>query len=75
MIQNFIKVENELINPDYIALVELEGEQVIIHMGLAVGTSPQAGTGHVTLHYSLKAWENAIRESKSQLGKTKRLDQ
>jgi hypothetical protein len=53
----WIKIGDDLINPSYIALIQREGEDVIVHLAL-----PGPQQGHVVKRCSVAAWENAVAD-------------
>ncbi len=74
MATKWIKVENDVINPDFVALVERNGNQVAVHLALpraAVpagltypsGATPPVGADHLVKYYGLQIWENACSEA------------
>jgi hypothetical protein len=50
----WIKIGDDFINPAYIALIQREGEDVIVHLAI-----PGPHQGHVVKRCSVVAWENA----------------
>jgi hypothetical protein len=72
MAAKWIRVEKDLINPDYVALVEYHGDTVTLHLalpepaipdgiGYPIEASPPLGTGHVIKDYNLHVWESALK--------------
>ena len=72
MARQWIKVEGDIINADYVALVDRQGDHVSVHLAVpqlpdnvrvpVPGMHPTY-TGHVVRVYSLAAWEAAWEDA------------
>jgi hypothetical protein len=74
MAVKWVEVAGDIINTDHVAWVERQGDTVRVHLALPqpelvsgvpvqVGSLPPAGTGHVVRIFTLKVWEEAVKEA------------
>jgi hypothetical protein len=70
MTENWVTVEGDHINLNFVALIEREGGRVLVHLALPTpeipggvtyssNTAPPVATGHVTKSYDEQVWDNA----------------